>query len=403
MRLRCTLKPIKPDRHVRQMKNIQKNEPLPFYLDYAATTPINPEVLDVLIHYTKVDYGNEGSRTHEYGARAKQAVQQARDWVAELAGAKREEVVFTSGATEANNLAILGLESEGLKTGKKHIITTALEHKAVLEPMVRLEERGFTVDYIRPDSSGRISAIDVSRLLREDTLLISVMHANNETGVLQPIQEITELLQDHSAYFHVDAAQTFGKEEAVLHSERIDLISASAHKLYGPKGIGALITRKRGFKRPPLTPLLIGGGQERGLRPGTLPVPLICAFGKACELANREHGKRKEICLGIRKKAVEALLPLNVQFNGDQQHCLAHILNFSIPGIDSEAAIVALKGLAAFSNGSACTSASYTASHVLMAMGLPSEQIESAVRFSWGADSTDIAWVKIAETLMELI
>ncbi len=369
------------------------------YLDCAATTPMELEVLEVLIHYTREEYGNEGSRTHEYGARAKQAVQRARDAVASLVDASREEVLFTSGATESNNLAILGLAEKAVAKSRRHILTTAIEHKAVLEPMQRLEKQGFEVEYLQPGPDGRVIAKDVEARLRPDTWLVSIMHANNETGAIQPLDEILELLNDHDAYLHVDAAQTFGKELDVLKSSRIDLISASAHKLYGPKGIGALIVRKRGYSRPPLTPLLVGGGQERGLRPGTLPVPLISAFGKACELAQKESDSRREACLKIRAQALEALSKIGVQVNGAAEYSLPHILNFSVLGLDSEAAIVALKGLVAVSNGSACTSANYSASHVLAAMKLTEERIESAIRLSWCHMTPVVPWDEIVFTL----
>jgi cysteine desulfurase len=372
------------------------------YLDCAATTPMEPEVLEVLIHYTQEEYGNEGSRTHEYGARAKQAVQKARDQVAQVLGATRDEVIFTSGATESNNLAVLGLAEEGRKQGRLHVITTAIEHKAILEPMERLSQMGFEVEYVPPTKQGRVSVEEINARLRPETWLVSVMHANNETGVIQPLDEICGLLSEHDAYLHVDAAQTFGKELDVLKSGRIDLISASAHKLYGPKGIGALIVRKRGYSRPPLTPLLVGGGQERGLRPGTLPVPLISAFGKACELAQKESDSRREACLKIRAQALEALSKIGVQVNGAAEYSLPHILNFSVLGLDSEAAIVALKGLVAVSNGSACTSANYSASHVLAAMKLTEERIESAIRLSWCHMTPVVPWDEIVFTLKSM-
>jgi len=257
---------------------------MPVYLDCNATTPIEPAVGEVVRGYLFEEFGNEGSRTHEYGARAKQAVQRARDQVAAVVGVGRDEVLFTSGATEANNLAILGLIEFGLAENKRHVITTAIEHKAVLEPIAVLERRGFTVTVVPVEQDGTVRPDAIRAALRPDTVLVSVMAANNETGARQPISEITDTLASHEAFFHTDAAQSFGKDLAVLRNPRIDLLSVSAHKLYGPKGIGALVTRRRGYAKPPLSPLMHGGGQERGLRPGTLPVALIAGLGKAAEL-----------------------------------------------------------------------------------------------------------------------
>ena len=257
----------------------------PVYLDCAATTPIDPRVRDVVLHYMDVEFGNAGSRTHIFGQEAAKGVQTAREQVAAVADARPEEVIFTSGATEANNLAILGLAEYGEKEGKRHIISTQIEHKAVLEPLQRLADRGFQVDLVAPSPDGYVSAEEIEKRLRSDTLLVSVMHVNNETGVIQPINDIAHLLNGHSAIFHVDAAQGFGKDIERLQNQRIDLLSASAHKLYAPKGIGALIARNHNSVRRKLSPLFVGGGQERGLRPGTLPVHLIAGFGSACELA----------------------------------------------------------------------------------------------------------------------
>jgi cysteine desulfurase len=374
----------------------------PVYLDCNATTPIEPDVQREMLRFFEEEFGNAGSRTHEFGAHAKQAVQKARDQIAALVSAQREEVIFTSGATESNNLAILGLAAFGEQSNRRHIISTQIEHKAVLEPLEELERRGFEVELLAPNAGGWIEAERIQAALRPDTLLVSVMHANNETGVIQPIEEIAALLGKHAAYFHVDAAQTFGKLIEPLRTPRIDLISASAHKIYGPKGVGALITRRRGFDRPPLRPLCFGGGQERGLRPGTLPVPLIVALGVAAELALKHHGKRERQCRSFRDELEVALLPLGPQIHGDTQRTLPHVINLSFAGLDSEAVMVALKGEVAISNGSACTSASYKPSHVLKAMGLSDSEIMGALRISWCHMTPKPDWQQVARLLQSL-
>jgi cysteine desulfurase len=353
------------------------------YLDCNATTPVEPKVQDEVFRYMAVEFGNAGSRTHDYGARAKQAVERARDRIAAVANAKRDEVIFTSGATESNNLVILGLAPHGEKTRRRHIVSTQIEHKAVLEPLEALASRGFEVTLISPTNGGWVDAAQIKKAMRDDTILVSVMQINNETGVIQPVSEIAEMLNEHPAYLHVDAAQGFGKEITPLQNRRIDFISVSGHKLYAPKGVGALVVRRRGFDRPPLAPLFFGGGQERGLRPGTLPVPLIVGLGLAAELSLQQAGDRAARCRAFRKTLLEALKPLEPVINGDPERALPHVLNVSFPGVDSEALMVALKDCVAISNGSACTSQSYQPSHVLRAMGLSEHVIKGAVRISW--------------------
>ncbi|MFZ1642427.1 MAG: cysteine desulfurase DndA [Candidatus Contendobacter sp.] len=374
----------------------------PTYLDCNATTPLEPEVREILLRFLTEEFGNEGSRTHEYGARAKQAVQKARDQVAAVVAAQRDEVIFTSGATESNNLAILGLRAAGLEQGKRHVITAAIEHKAVLEPCAALESDGFEITRLPVTAGGWVDPEAVRAALRPDTWLVSIMQANNETGVRQPLAAIAEVLKDHPAWFHTDAAQGFGKDLEPLRHPRIDLISLSGHKLHGPKGIGALIARRRGYARPPLRPLTYGGGQERGLRPGTLPVALIVALGLAAEIAVRDHDPRRQACRRIREQALAALIPLEPHLTGDQSQVMDHVLNLAFPGLDSEALMVGLKDLIAISNGSACTSSRYTPSHVLKAMGLDDDRANGCVRISWCHLTPKVDWDAVAARISAL-
>lgn len=375
---------------------MQVPAPIQIYLDCNATTPLEPDVREVLFHYLTEEFGNEGSRTHEFGARAKQAVQRARDQVAAVVGAKRDEVVFTSGATESNNLAILGLREAARSTGRMHVITSTIEHKSVLEPFDALEREGFSVTRLPVTARGYVDPSVLADALRPETMLVSVMQANNETGVLQPLSEIAAVLDGHPAYFHTDAAQGFGKALDTLRNSRIDMISVSGHKIFAPKGVGALIVRRRGYARLPLRPLVFGGGQERGLRPGTLPVALIVALGTAAEMAVHDHGTRKSRCIALRAEAMKAFEQLNPKYSGDQSKVMPHVLNVAFEGLDSEALIVAIKDLAAISNGSACTSTSYTPSHVLKAMGMSDDEANACVRISWCHLTPDVDWNAVA-------
>lgn len=374
----------------------------PVYLDCNATAPIEPAVLREMHRLWSEAPGNAGSRTHEYGLQAKKVVQRAREQVASIVRAEPEDVLFTSGATESNNIALLGLAAHADGENRRHVVSTAIEHKAVLEPLEELEKRGFEVSLVRPDASGTVPAEAVASVLRPDTVLVSIMHANNETGVLQPLDEVADLLEDQPVYFHVDAAQGFGKDLEPLRNRRIDMISVSSHKIYGPVGVGCLIVRRRGFRRPPLKPISFGGGQERGLRPGTLPVPLIAGMGLAAEIAGRDHAIRRERCMELRSDALDALCPLGIRLNGDPERVMPHVLNFSVEGMDSEALMVALKDLIAVSNGSACTSQSYEPSHVLAAMGLPEAAVAGAVRVSWCHMTPDVDWPAVSRRIAAL-
>lgn len=374
----------------------------PIYLDCNATTPIEPRVAEVAREYLEEEFGNSGSRTHEYGARAKSAVAKARAAVAEMLEADDDEVIFTSGATESNNLAILGLAEYGLREGKRHLITSAQEHKAVLEPIEKLRARGFEVTLLSPDEYGLVSATNLKAELRPDTLLVSLMHVNNETGVIQPLSEYAEVLRSHSAFLHVDAAQSFGKLLEPLEDKRIDLISASGHKIYAPKGVGFLLARCRDYNDPPLEPLMYGGGQEKGVRPGTLPVHLVAALGEAARIAQKTHDKRMTACAKIKERALKELVAAGGVANGDQASCIASTLNISFPGLDSEALILQLKDVVAISNGSACTSSNYSFSHVLTSMGLPRDRIRGSLRISWCHMTQEIDWALLAKKIISL-
>ncbi len=374
----------------------------PVYLDFNATAPVDPRVADEVLTYMSHEFGNAGSRTHAYGQTAKERVKRAREEVAAVVASEPDEIIFTSGATESNNLALLGLASHGEANSRRHIISTQIEHKAVLEPLEVLQGRGFDVELLAPTQGGWVPPEAVANALRPNTLLVSVMAVNNETGVIQPLEEIAAALAGHEAFLHVDGAQAYGKLLAPLQQQRIDLISLSGHKIGGPKGIGALVARRRRYQRPPLRPLMFGGGQERGLRPGTLPVALIAGLGTASALAIKEAATRGAAARAVKEELLAALAPLQPDLNGDASRTLATTLNLSIPGVDSEAAIVALKDIVALSNGSACTSQKYEASHVLTAAGLTADRIAGALRMSWGPGTDSIPAQEIADRLRSL-
>ncbi|MCY2991743.1 MAG: aminotransferase class V-fold PLP-dependent enzyme [Planctomycetota bacterium] len=374
----------------------------PLYLDYNATTPLDPRVFEAMKEWYLGPPGNAGSRTHVYGQRAKDAVETARKQVADVIGAKAEEIFFTSGATESNNLAILGLTAYGERSGRKHIISTAIEHKAVLEPLAEMQRRGFEVELAPVTSGGYVEPDSIRDRLRRDTLLVSVMHANNETGVVQPVHEIAKLIAGSETYFHTDGAQTFGKDVDELRSLPCDFISISAHKIHGPQGIGALYVRRRGGTPRSLDPLVHGGGQERGLRPGTLPIALAIGLGEAAKLAAAEHAQRRQWASAVKQRLLSDLQAVEHYINGTPSRCQAHVLNVSFPGVDSEALMMAVRGIVAMSNGSACTSASYSPSHVLTSMGLGEQLLSSAVRISWGPRVGEIPVAQIIAAIRVL-
>ena len=359
------------------------------YLDYNSTTPIDPRVLDAMVDVYKNVPGNADSRTHDYGNTALKVVENSRLQVAKLLGISRDEVFFTSGATESDNIAILGLRNYSDVSGKKHIITTAIEHKAVLNAVQYLGTQGFEVEFIKPDISGRISSNELLSHVRKDTLLVSVMHVNNETGIIQPVKEIGEELCKRHVLFHIDATQSCGKLINELRDLKYDMLSFSAHKFRGPQGIGVLALRRMNYKLPPVKNVYFGGQQEHGIRPGTTPVALVAGLGTACEIVEKENVKNEFNCHEIKKMLLSLLEKSGVKYelNGDQNYCIDSTLNICFTGVSSEALMLMTKQYCSLSNGSACTSKSYAPSYVLVAMGLPTERIESSVRISWGPDT----------------
>ncbi len=360
------------------------------YLDYCASTPLDPRVLDAMIDVYQNTPGNADSRTHIFGTKAKEVVQKSRKTLAEILNVDPTEILFTSGATESDNTAILGLRKYGEENSKKHIITTAIEHKAVLESAKAMQKAGFEVDFIAPDESGRVSTEQVLSKVRDDTLLVSIMHVNNETGVIQPVKEIGEELNKKNILFHVDAAQSFGKLNEEIRTLKYDMLSISGHKIHGPQGIGLFIMKRKNYQRPPITPLLYGGQQEYGFRPGTTPVALVAGIAKAAEIMDQEYPAIEKDLLKTKETLLAMLSKYNAKPNGDQRYTLPNILNVSIPSIDAEAFFAAEKDNYALSNGSACNSGSYKPSYVLLAMGLDETRIAEALRISWWTEPFDL-------------
>ena len=356
------------------------------YLDYNASTPIDSRVLDVIISVFKNHIGNADSRTHSFGESARTVVEDARARVASLLNVASNEIIFTSGATESNNIAIQGLREYAEKTGKKHIITTAIEHKSVIETAKRLALEGFDVDIISPDISGKVNEKELLSKVRDDTLLVSVMHVNNETGIIQPVKEIGEALCDMNVLFHIDATQSCGKLVEEIRVLKYDMLSFSAHKLMGPQGVGVLVLKKKSYKFPPVKNINYGGQQEHGIRPGTIPVALIAGCGEACEIAKKEYKNNNVRISEIKMKILEVLEYSGIEYhiNGDQNFCVESTLNICIEGVSSEALMISTKQYCGLSNGSACTSKNYAPSYVLVAMGVSLNDVESSIRISWG-------------------
>ncbi|HEX9051069.1 MAG TPA: IscS subfamily cysteine desulfurase [Anaeromyxobacter sp.] len=367
---------------------------IPVYLDYHATTPVDPRVLEAMLPYFGQEFGNAASKSHVFGWRAEEAVEAARARVAALIGASEKEIVWTSGATESDNLAIKGVAQFYRDAKGKHLVTAKTEHKAVLDSMHALERQGFEVTFLDVERDGRVDPERLRAALRKDTILVSLMHANNETGVVHPIEEIGRVTRAAGVLFHCDAVQSIGKIPFDVERMNVDLASISAHKMYGPKGVGALYVRRK--PRVRLVAQMDGGGHERGFRSGTLNVPGIVGFGEAAALAVAERDAEAARVLALRerlRRGLEAGLDL-LSVNGSLEHRLPGNLNVSFAYVEGEALMMAIKDVAV-SSGSACTSASLEPSYVLRAMGVSDDLAHSSIRFGLGRFTTgeEIDWV----------
>lgn len=361
---------------------------LPIYLDNHATTPMDPEVLQTMMPYFTDVFGNAASRNHEFGWTAEAAVEKARTQVAKLIGATDKEIIFTSGATESDNLALLGI-AEMYKEKGRHIITSTIEHKAILDSCHHLETKGFTITQVPVDKYGMVTPEAVKAAIRPDTILVSIMAANNEIGTINPIAEIGKVCRDHGVFFHTDAVQALGKVEINVDKMNIDLLSISAHKIYGPKGIGALYVRRKN-PRVRLSPIIHGGGHERGMRSGTLNVTGIVGFGKACELAQKNMASEVERIRKLRDRLWDGIRSQldEVYLNGHPTERVVNNLNVSFAFVEGESLMMGMKELAV-SSGSACTSASLEPSYVLKAIGVGEDLAHTSIRFGLGRFTTE--------------
>ncbi len=363
-----------------------KAEHFPIYMDYSATTPVDPRVADKMIPFLREQFGNPASRSHMYGWTAEKAVEEAREQVAALVNADSREIIWTSGATESNNLALKGA-AQFYKAKGKHIVTLKTEHKSVLDTVRELERQGFDATYLEPQANGLITLDQLKAALRPDTILVSVMLVNNEIGVIQPIAEIGELCREKGIVFHCDAAQATGKVHIDLALTKVDLMTFTAHKTYGPKGVGALYVRRK--PRVRIEAQMHGGGHERGLRSGTLPTHQVAGMGEAFRIAKEEMDSEIVRIKFLRDRLAQGLQEIEeVYVNGDMEQRVPHNLNVSFNYVEGESLIMAIKGLAV-SSGSACTSASLEPSYVLRALGRSDELAHSSIRFTIGRFTTE--------------
>ncbi|MBV8189227.1 MAG: IscS subfamily cysteine desulfurase [Alphaproteobacteria bacterium] len=368
------------------LTQIRRNDQ-PIYLDYQATTPLDPRVLEAMMPYFTYKFGNPHSRSHSYGWEAEEAVEKARAQIAKLIGGDEKEVIFTSGATESNNLAIKGV-AEFYKDRRSHIVTTVTEHKCVLDTCRHLEQQGFSVTYLPVQKSGLVDLEQLRAAVTDKTVVVSIMAVNNEIGVIQPLAEIGKICREKGAFFHTDAAQAVGKIPLDVEAMNIDLMSISGHKIYGPKGIGALYVRRR--PRVRLVALINGGGQERGFRSGTLPTPLCVGIGEAAEIAMKEmdsEAKRLKKLQDRMLTGLQSKLP-EIYVNGDLEHRIPGNLNISFAYVEGESLMMGIKGLSV-SSGSACTSASLEPSYVLRALGVDEELAHTSLRIGLGRFTTE--------------
>jgi cysteine desulfurase len=375
---------------------------LPIYMDNHATTRVDPRVLEAMLPYFSDNFGNAASRNHEFGWVAEQAVEQAREQIAKLIGATAKEIIFTSGATESDNLAIKGV-AEMYREKGDHIITQATEHKAVLDTCKRLEKQGFRVTYLPVQKDGRIDLEDLKRAIDAKTILVSIMHANNEIGVLQPVREIGQLCHERGVLFHTDAVQSVGKVPFNVIEDHIDLASISAHKIYGPKGVGALYVRRKN-PRVQLVAQIDGGGHERGMRSGTLNVTGIVGFGKACEIAMRELSEETAKLTYLRDRLKQQILSNldEVYVNGSMEHRVPGNLNISFAYVEGESLLMGINDIAV-SSGSACTSATLEPSYVLKALGTGDDLAHSSIRFGIGRFNTQAEVDYVAKRVVETV
>ena len=368
------------------IKQIRRNDQ-PIYLDYQATTPMDPRVLEAMMPYFTHQFGNPHSRSHSYGWEAEEGVEKARGQVAKLIGADEKEVIFTSGATESNNLAIRGV-AEFYKDRKNHIVTTVTEHKCVLDTCRHLEQQGFEVTYLPVQKNGLIDLDALRAAITDKTVVVSVMAVNNEIGVIQPLAEIGKICREKKVFFHTDAAQAAGKIALDVEAMNIDLMSISGHKIYGPKGIGALYVRRK--PRIRLVPLIVGGGQERGFRSGTLPTPLCVGLGEAAEICMKEMDAEARRLKKLQERMLKGLNDklTDIVVNGDLEHRIPGNLNISFAYVEGESLMMGIKGLSV-SSGSACTSASLEPSYVLRALGVEEDMAHTSLRIGLGRFTTE--------------
>jgi cysteine desulfurase len=378
---------------------------IPVYMDNHATTPVDPRVLDAMLPYFTEKFGNAASRNHSFGWAGEEAVENARAQVAKLINSSPKEIIFTSGATESNNLAIKGV-AEMYREKGNHIITQVTEHKAVLDTCKRLEKYGYEVTYLPVEKDGRINLDDLRRAITPKTILISIMYANNEIGVIQPIEEIGKIAKEKGVFFHVDGVQAIGKIPVDVQRDGIDLLSISAHKLYGPKGVGALYVRRKN-PRVQLSAIIDGGGHERGMRSGTLNVTGIVGLGKACEICQQEMAAETKKLSALRDRLKNALMSqLDECFiNGSMEHRLPHNINISFAFVEGESLLMGINDIAV-SSGSACTSATLEPSYVLKALGVGEDLAHTSIRFGLGRFNTeeevDYVVSRVAETVNRL-